>query len=95
MDSLAYGEETESEITNMDKIRSLGLLKEIISYNQHDNFDDISSLGMLMIYREDLMVVKVNREERKKLITDDPFFKRHYPDKQLVTERRFNLLQNK
>ena len=95
MDSLAYGEETESEITNMDKIRSLGLLKEIIGYNQHDNFDDISSLGMLMIYREDLMVVKVNREERKKLITDDPFFKRHYPGKQLVTERGFNLLQNK
>ena len=81
-DTPAYGEEAGSEVTNMDKIRSLGILRETISYNQHDNFDDISALGMLMIYREDLMIVKVNREERKKSISDDPFFKRHYAKNQ-------------
>jgi len=79
MDSRAYGEDEGSEIVNMDKIRSLGLLREIISYNQHDNFDDISSLGMLMIYREDLMVVKVRQDSVQKSILNDPFFKRHSP----------------
>lgn len=74
----AYGEEPDSEIINLDKIRSVGLLKEIIGYNQQDNFDDISALGMLMILREDRLRFKekINKSKLKTVANDD-FFARH------------------
>ena len=78
MSATAYGEEEGSEITNLDKIRSIPLLKEIIAWNPDDNFDDISALILLMIYREDRLQYKQHiREKRVKSITNDPFFSRH------------------
>ena len=74
----AYGEEEGSETTNLDKIRSVGLLKEVIGWNPDDNFDDVSALGMLMILREDRLNFKASiNKARAKQITDDPFFSRH------------------
>jgi hypothetical protein len=74
----AYAEEEGSEMTNLDKIRSIGLLKEIIAWNPDDNFDDVSALGMLMILREDRLNYK-DRLRRKQVaqITGDGFFDRH------------------
>ena len=86
MSATASGEEKEdeegnpipSEITNLDKIRSIPLIKETIAWNPEDNFDDISALIMLMIYREDRMQFKTHmREKRIAQITSDPFFDRH------------------
>jgi len=75
----AYGEDKESEVVNMDKIRSLGILREILSYNDDGNFDDISALGMLMIYRENIATTRVIKESQKKAILTDPFWGRHTP----------------
>ena len=86
-ESPAYGEDAESEIVNMNKIRSLGLLREILSYNDTGNFDDISALGMLMIYRENLMMTKVRKESKTKSIMNDVFWKRHTTQRQLFTQR--------
>lgn len=86
MSAIAYGEELEdeegnpipSEVTNLDKVRSIPLLKETIAWNPEDNFDDISALVMLMIYREDRMQFKTHmREKRIAQVTNDPFFDRH------------------
>lgn len=44
--------------TNVYRIRSIALLQEIEHWNPGGNFDRISSLGMLMIYREEF-----NRED--------------------------------
>ena len=78
MSATAYGEEEGSEITNLDKIRSIPLLKEIIAWNPNDNFDDISALLLLMIYREDRLQYKRHMHEKKvESITSDPFFERH------------------
>ena len=41
MSAQAYGEEEGTEVTNLDKIRSIPLLQEIIAWNPNDNFDDI------------------------------------------------------
>lgn len=82
----AYGEEDDSEIVNMDKLRSLGILREILSYNDTGNFDDISALGMLMIYRENLISQKVQLLKPKK--TDiDPFWKRNISRNQTLIDR--------
>jgi hypothetical protein len=62
----------------MDKIRSVPLLKEIIAWNPNDNFDDISALLLLMIYREDRLQYRHHMQEKKaKAVTSDPFFERH------------------
>lgn len=78
MSTTAYGEEEGSEVTNLDKIRSIPLLKEIIGWNPDDNFDDISALIMLMIYREDRLQFR-NYVTKKQVasVTNDPFFDRH------------------
>ena len=79
MNTQAYGEEdVESEVSNLDKIRSIPLLKEIIAWNSEDNFDDVSALLMLMIYREDRLQFKAHiRSKEIKQIANDPFFDRH------------------
>jgi hypothetical protein len=74
--SPAYGEDVEKEIINMDKIRSIALLQETIAWNPDGNFDDISALGMLMIYREDLVQIKLTVERGDKTLADDDFWKR-------------------
>lgn len=81
MSDRAYGEEEDSEVTNLDKIRSIGLLKEIIAWNPDDNYDDISALVMLMIMREDRLQFKT-RLARKQVadVTGDNFFGRHLGD---------------
>lgn len=78
MGERAYGEEEGSEIINLDKIRSIPLLKEVIAWNPQDNFDDISALILLMIYREDKLQLKSRlKEKQAKSVIDDPFFSRH------------------
>lgn len=78
LEAKAYGEDEESETTNLDKIVSLPLLKEIESWHPPPggNFDDISAMIMLMILREDKRGIKV--EERTETNLDryerDKFF---------------------
>lgn len=78
METPAYGEEEGTEVTNLDKIRSIPLLHEVIAWNPDDNFDDVSALIMLMIYREDRLQFKNHlREKRVAAVTNDDFFSRH------------------
>lgn len=86
----AYGEDPDSEIVNMDKIRSIPLLREILSYNDTGNFDDISALGMLMIYRENIATTRVVKETQKKSITMDPFWTRNTPGLQRIMNNNVN-----
>lgn len=41
-------------LLNLQKIRSLGYLKEAVSWNPDGNFDRVSAMGMVMILREEL-----------------------------------------
>ena len=43
----------KNERTKLDEIRSMGLLKEFIYWNENGNFDDVSAFSMLMILRAD------------------------------------------
>lgn len=82
MSNTAYGEEEGSEVNNLDKIRPIPLLKEIIAWNTDGNFDDISALGMLMILREDKLIIKTKENTaRIKQVADDDFFNRHFKGK--------------
>lgn len=48
----------------IDTIRSIGYLKEVINWNKDGNFDRVSAMNMLFLYREDL--TDDVAEERKK-----------------------------
>jgi hypothetical protein len=49
--SPAHGE--ENNVSNLHKIRSIGLLLEAMKWNINGNYDRVSACGMLMLLRED------------------------------------------
>lgn len=80
------GEDTEVMIPALFTIRNRALLKELINYNAEGNFDRISSMGMLMLLREDKMITyqgNISKERQelamKDYLGEDPFFTRNYP----------------
>ena len=79
------GEETEVDIPNLFTLRSRAFIKELINYNSEGNFDRISAAGMLMLLREDRIILyqgKVSKEKQESAnssyLGNDPFFKRNY-----------------
>lgn len=79
------GEEQEVLIPNLYTLRNRALIKELIMYNSEGNFDRISAMGMLMLLREDRMILykgEVNKEKEEKArsgyLGNDSFFERNY-----------------
>lgn len=79
------GEPAEVTIPALFTLRSRALIQELIDYNSEGNFDRISSMGMLMLLREDKMITyqgNISREKQEKAsknyLGNDPFFNRNY-----------------
>lgn len=77
------------QIPHLYKLKSRALIKELISFNTVGNFDRISAMGMLMLLREDRMIlfqnqVKVDTEKvNKDYAGNDDFFTRNYDKRKL------------
>lgn len=83
------GEPTEVLIPALFNLRSRAFIKELINFNLEGNFDRISSMGMLMLLREDKMItyqgnISKDRQEKaaKNSLANDPFFNKNYRRKQ-------------
>ena len=79
------GEDQEVMIPNLYTLRSRALIKELILYSSEGNFDRISSMGMLMLLREDKMILYKGEVSKSKeedasasYLGNDPFFKTNY-----------------
>lgn len=79
------GEEKEVMVPRLFTVRNRALLKELINYNSEGNFDRISAMGMLMLLREDRMIIyqgDVSKEKQERANNsydgNDPFFQRNY-----------------
>lgn len=79
------GEDQEVMIPNLYTLRSRALIKELILYNSEGNFDRISSMGMLMLLREDKMILYKGEVSKSKeedasasYLGNDLFFKTNY-----------------
>ena len=66
-------------------LKTRALIEEAIQFNPGINVDRIRALGMVMLYREEYIILygnNLNRESREKVRKDDPsndpFFKRNY-----------------
>ena len=66
-------------------LKTRALIEEAIQFNPEINVDRIRALGMVMLYREEYIILygnNLNKESREKVRKDDPsndlFFKRNY-----------------
>ena len=79
------GEEQEITISNLYNIRNRALLKELILYNPQINVDRIMALCMLMIYREEKMILFQGDVKKQEIpssgMEKDSYWTKNYPGK--------------
>ena len=81
-------DDQEKEVTtlNLYFLKNRALLKELALFNPHINVDRVRALGMVMLYREEFMIlyqgdVGKNREKTQSdYLGNDPFFKNNFKD---------------
>jgi len=61
-------------LLNLHRIRSIALLKELISYNNFGNFDRVMSLMMVIYHLEEVKKIKVEKDIKVKTIYDQSFW---------------------
>jgi len=70
-------------LLNLHKIRSVPLLKELISYNEVGNFDRVMAFMMIVYHLEEVKKIKVEKEKKVTTIYDQGFW-----DKSLFSKRK-------
>lgn len=74
------GEEIEATVPNLYRIRNRALLEELIAFNPEINVDRVRALGMVMLYREEKMILYQGKPSSesdkvpKDYLGNDPFF---------------------
>lgn len=78
------GEQKEISVSNLYFLRNKALLKEFILFNPDINVDRIRALGMLMLYREEKIIMyqgdmsKVNEKVSSDYLGNDPYFTNNF-----------------
>lgn len=78
------GEDVEVTVYNLNFLRNRALIEELIAFNPEINVDRIRALGMVMLYREDKMVLyqgnpsRDSEEVPKDYLGNDKFFTDNY-----------------
>lgn len=79
------GNKELKQVPSLYLLKNRALIEEAIQFNPEINVDRIRALGMVMLYREEYIILygnNLNRESREKVKKDDPsndpFFERNY-----------------
>lgn len=79
------GEEREITIPNLYRLKNRALIEELINFTPEINVDRIRAMGMVMLYREEKMILyqgnpSADREEKANsdYLGNDPFFSKNY-----------------
>ena len=79
------GEEKEITIPNLYRLKNRALIDELINFTPEINVDRIRAMGMVMLYREEKMILyqgnpSADREEKANsdYLGNDPFFSKNY-----------------
>ena len=90
------GEDVESTVSSLYFLKSRALIKECIAYNPNINVDRIRALGMLMLYREEKVIMyqgdmgkERTESANKNYLGNDDFFSKNY-DNKFVKKNKFN-----
>lgn len=75
----AYGHDENSNVLNLHTIEHIGLIEELMNYNDKGNFDRVSAMLMVMIIREsELKTIIERKEKRVSNLAEDDFFSRNW-----------------
>ena len=91
MEKDSEGNEVEVMVPNLYNIKNRALLRELIQWNHHDNFDRVMSLVQLMLYREEKMIFfkgETRRIESSGIEKDD-YWDKNYPGKKDRTVKSY------
>ena len=81
------GNNTETTIPNLYRIKNRALLKELALWNPQGNYDRVMSLVQLMLYREEKMVLYhgdlKHSEETSSGMERDDYWDKNYPGKKI------------
>lgn len=78
------GQDKEITVSNLYFIRNRALLRELAMFNPDINVDRVRALGMVMLYREEKMIMyggEVNEQSGKtpdNYLGNDEFFLKNY-----------------
>lgn len=81
------GDIIETTVPNLSHLKNRALIEELIAFNPEINVDRVRSLGLVMLYREELMILYGGHPENRSEEVDtdylgnDPFFKANYDDR--------------
>lgn len=81
------GEVHERNVSNLYRIKSIALIRELIAFNPEINVDRVRALGMAMLYREEKMILyggnpqSARQEVEADYLGNDPYFTRNYDEK--------------
>lgn len=87
------GEDVEVTVYNLNFLRNRALIEELIAFNPEINVDRIRALGMVMLYREEKMVLyqgnpsRDSEEVPKDYLGNDKFFTDNYRAVQLPFQK--------
>jgi hypothetical protein len=68
----------EKQLRNVQRCRSIGLLKEALYWNIDGNFDRVSGMGMVMVAREELFKYTQNHKDGPVEEEQDDFLEQNY-----------------
>lgn len=80
IDKIENDEASTITVPNLSFIKSRALLKELIAYNPNINVDRVRALGMVMLYREEILINgkgSVNKDSFKPK-EEDPYFTKNF-----------------
>ena len=95
------GKEVESTQLMLTTVKSRGLLEELIQFQPELNVDRIRALGMVMLYRQEKIVLyqgNLNEQAQEKIeatyLGNDDFFSRNYDRKVKISDQQNRLPLN-
>jgi len=97
---LEAASDESGNLLNLHKIRSIGYLKEAVTWNEDGNFDRVSSMGMLMILREEYKKYKLQVKDNMtsvnvKRLSNDPFFDTNFNMRGKVSKEILTAIRGK
>ena len=82
------GTEEQKDVPNLYTLRNRAFIQELIAFNPEINVDRVRAFGMVMLYREEKVILYNGNIGRNRLnkaragyLGNDPFFKKNYDDK--------------
>lgn len=82
-----HGEDMEVTMPMLYTLKNKALIEELVAFNPINNFDRIRALGMVMLYREEKMILYGNNIGERKdeydasYMGNDDYFKKNYDDR--------------